>query len=288
MGLAASRLAPLCVALMIAGGCTTSRCPEVSRSQQQWQVLCARLRCESTSPTAATCDSRHSLPNDEQERALHTVARQAMDSVVRIRTVLKTQPITRANPAGPRETAGESGGTGIVIDRNGLILTNEHVVHGADVITVILPDGSEQSVERIACDPHLDLATLSIRRADLKPVAFSDNPAYGRQPVVAIGRRNATGETRPGLVTRPAASLQNELNPARTVSYDQLIESTADIEPGFSGGPLIDLEGRLVGMNVASAARAASGQPRGYAIPLTGQTREAIARLGAELQRATD
>ena len=89
---------------------------------------------------------------------------------------------------------------------------------------------------------------------------------------------------RPGVVTRASASMQEELDPTGQRDYRRLIESTAELAPGFSGGPLLNAAGRLVGLNVAVSG--APGDRRGYAIPFDARMGEVVARLARAARRA--
>jgi len=155
----------------------------------------------------------------------------------------------------PRMAGGTSGGTGVVVDASGLILTNAHVVEQARSITVVLDDGTRCDARAVAANVLLDLALVQIDRTDLPVLSPVPHVPNVRQPVIAVGR--PPGSTAPllrrGVITRRNASLQAELDPAGLSDYSRLIESTAQIEPGFSGGPLLDRRGRLVGINVAVA-----------------------------------
>jgi S1-C subfamily serine protease len=86
------------------------------------------------------------------------------------------------------------------------------------------------------------------------------------------------------VVTDVAVSLQNELDPRRARLYENLIESTTPIEPGFSGGALLDRQGRLIGLNVAVAGELNGDDCRGYAIPFSADIRKALAELAAQVQ----
>jgi S1-C subfamily serine protease len=125
---------------------------------------------------------------------------------------------------------------------------------------------------------RLDMAVLVVDCVGLKPLQMADSPARSGEPVIAVGGRRFDEPIgrRSGAVTSVAASLQNNLDPTRRRDYNRLIESTATLEPGFSGGPLLDLHGRLVGLNVAMTGRPGSAQCRGYAIPFDDAARQAI------------
>ena len=91
------------------------------------------------------------------------------------------------------------------------------------------------------------------------------------------------GRRRFGVVTDATVSLQARIDPTGARRYDRLIETTVPLEPGYSGGPLIDAGGRLVGLNVAVAGETRSADCRGYAVPFNAETRHAIAELAASI-----
>lgn len=213
---------------------------------------------------------------------LATAARQAAVYVVHVRSCLASPVRSESSTHGMRETKSESGGTGVIIDANGLILTNEHVVRNSEKLFVLLPDGSEQCVECFAVDRHYDLALLRIRRVGLPAVRPARDIAHATQgAVVAIGWPDAEDRQldRIGIVTRSSVSLQDELDPSRRRDYGDLIESTAGIEPGFSGGPLLDTRGQLVGLTVAGSGLARTRPTRAYAIPFNTEVRQAVETL---------
>lgn len=173
----------------------------------------------------------------------------------------------------------------MVIATDGIILTNEHVIRNADTVTVTLADGTIHEVKRIARAPKLDLAVLWIDKETdtvLAPDLWMVDPGI---PVVAISaaRREKPRGVQTGIITRPTVSLQNELDSSRTRYYDDLIECTANLEPGYSGGPLLDVEGHLIGINVAAFGEPQDDYARAYAIPLHSANRRVIDRLIAQL-----
>jgi S1-C subfamily serine protease len=179
------------------------------------------------------------------------------------------------------ETVRLSTGSGVVVAADGWILTNEHVVRDATSVSVELFDGTRHRVRQVTVHPKLDLAVLRIDRQDLTPLRFMNRPAERGMRVLAIAGSaflNA-GAVRVGVVTQTHVSLQHELDPRRTRLYDRLIESTTKIEPGFSGGPLVDPNGYVVGINVAVSGEGAGDYCRGYAIPLHARVRETVASL---------
>ncbi len=155
-------------------------------------------------------------------------------------------------------------GSGVIFDqKNGYILTNEHVIHQAKEIKVLLPDGRELDGEPIGSDPRMDLAVVKIKGENL-PVAKlgdSDEIKVG-EFCVAIGNPFGLQNT----VTFGVVSATNRsIRPERTKVLEDLIQTDAAINPGNSGGPLINFRGEVIGINTAIIPYA---QGIGFAIPI--------------------
>ena len=154
-------------------------------------------------------------------------------------------------------------GSGVVLDAGGHILTNYHVVEGADRIIVTLPDGKVLSGTVIGGDEETDIAVVRVEGINLPPAEFrSDNGIKVGQPVLAIG--NPLGmpggpTVTSGIVSSLTRSLQ--MYPGGGL---KVIQTDAAVNPGSSGGPLIDLEGRVLGITTAVMTNA---EGIGFAIP---------------------
>lgn len=160
-------------------------------------------------------------------------------------------------------------GSGVIIDKEGHILTNEHVVSGADKITVTLPDGRKSEGKVKGSDIKSDLAIIKID-ADNLPVAVLGNSDLVQtgEWIVAIG--NPFGyivdSPKPTVTVGVVSALHRSL-PSRKSGYLDLIQTDAAINPGNSGGPLCNLEGEVVGINVAIFSTTGGHQGIGFAIP---------------------
>ena len=174
-------------------------------------------------------------------------------------------------------------GSGTIIDQEGYILTNEHVISGADKISVTLPDGRKFNAEVKGKDTRSDLAVIKINARNL-PVAElgnSDNLRIGDW-VVAIGNPfgyvldNPEPTVTAGVISALHRSLGRVL--ARDRDYGDLIQTDAAINPGNSGGPLVNLEGKVVGINVAIFSTTGGYQGIGFALPINSAKR-IISRL---------
>ncbi len=158
-------------------------------------------------------------------------------------------------------------GSGFVIDTDGHIVTNNHVIEGAQYIEVTFVDGTILEAELVGRDPDADLAVIKVdpTKVALKPVTFANSDeVFVGQRVYAIGNPFGQDFTlTQGIVSALDRSLQNENN----FSIPELIQTDAAINPGNSGGPLLDADGRVIGVNTAilSSSRTASGV--GFAIP---------------------
>lgn len=165
---------------------------------------------------------------------------------------------------GPRGT-GE--GSGVVWNRDGVIVTNAHVVDGAQDVQVTLASGEREEAEVVATDPLTDLAVLRTPRDDLPPARFARAvPAVGSS-VIAIGNPlGFEGSVTAGIVSGVRRSLPSG---GGTPALVDLLQTDAPISPGNSGGALVDRFGRVVGINVAHIPPAARAVAIGFAIPAT-------------------
>ncbi|HVH46925.1 MAG TPA: Do family serine endopeptidase [Labilithrix sp.] len=165
-------------------------------------------------------------------------------------------------------------GSGFIFDDKGHVLTNAHVVDGADVVKVKLADERELRAKVKGRDERLDVAVLEIEGA--KALPFASFGASGTlrvgEPVVAIGNPFGLGHT----VTTGIVSAKGRAIGAGP--YDDFIQTDASINPGNSGGPLFDAQGRVIGMNTAINP---AGQGIGFAIP-SDEIREILPQLVAD------
>jgi S1-C subfamily serine protease len=166
------------------------------------------------------------------------------------------------------EVPSEGAGSGIVLDKQGHVLTNFHVVDGAKEIHVLLFDGSSHLANVIGIDPATDVAVLKLDAPaeSLYPVAFgSSSDLRVGQRVFAIGNPFGLERT---LTTGIISSLNRTLPTRSGRSMKSIIQTDAAINPGNSGGPLLDSSSRLIGMNTAIASRTGQSSGVGFAIPV--------------------
>ncbi|MFH1860337.1 MAG: DegQ family serine endoprotease [bacterium] len=163
---------------------------------------------------------------------------------------------------GPREFKDQSLGTGFIVDSRGYILTNNHVVKGADEIVVHLLDGRKFKGKIVGTDPKVDLALIKINVSDSLPTAKLGNSSKTRigEWVIAIGNPFGLEHTiTVGVISAKGRSL------GQRTQYENFIQTDASINPGNSGGPLVNIYGEVIGINTAIVA---GGQGIGFAIPV--------------------
>jgi serine protease Do len=157
-------------------------------------------------------------------------------------------------------------GTGFVVDKNGVILTNNHVVEGARAIQVKLSDQREFPAKVVGTDPVTDIAVVRIDTKDLRPLPLGDSDGLEVGDwVVAIGNPFGLSHTvSAGIIS--AKGRTNQDVPLDPAGYYDFLQTDASINPGNSGGPLLNLRGEVVGIN--SAVRGGGAQGIGFAIPI--------------------
>lgn len=169
----------------------------------------------------------------------------------------------KRNNLGQQERVQRSLGSGVIVTPAGYILTNNHVISGADEILVLLQDGREALATLVGADPETDLAVLKIDLDNLETITVGD-PAQAMvgDVVLAIGNPYGFGQT----VTQGIISATGRYG-LRLTTYENFIQTDAAINPGNSGGALVDAEGRLLGINTAIFTRTGGSQGIGLATP---------------------
>ncbi len=166
------------------------------------------------------------------------------------------------------EVPSEGAGSGIVLDRQGHVLTNFHVVEGAREIQLVLHDGSTHVATVVGIDPATDVAVLKVDapEAALHPVTFGNSSDLRvGQRVFAIGNPFGLERT---LTTGIISSLNRSLPTKTGRTIKSIIQTDAAINPGNSGGPLVDSGSGLIGMTTAIASRTGQSAGVGFAIPV--------------------
>jgi serine protease Do len=174
---------------------------------------------------------------------------------------------------GPRGR--QSLGSGFVVSPDGYVVTNVHVVRGADGIVVRLADHSEHQARLVGTDPRTDIALLKIDAGGLPTLGFGDSDQLQvGEPVMAIGNPFGLEQT----VTTGIVSAKERFIGAGP--YDDFIQTDASINPGNSGGPLVDSRGALVGINTAIFSQSGGSVGIGFAIPVN-IAKDVLAQLRA-------
>jgi serine protease Do len=158
----------------------------------------------------------------------------------------------------------QSSGSGVIIDRSGLILTNNHVVAGGGKVKVKLNDGREFEAAEVKTDPSTDLAIIRIKAGNDLPVAplgNSDDVRVGDW-VLALGQPFGLSDTvTAGIISAKGRGLG-------ITEYEDFLQTDAAINPGNSGGPLVNLNGEVVGINTAISTTSGGYQGVGFAVPV--------------------
>jgi len=225
---------------------------------------------------------------DALQRAFERVVTQVSPSVVGIRvqrrhfaTLPETLPGVDADLFEQRVIVN---GSGTVVDADGLVLTNEHVVQGASDIEVMYYDGQKSTATVLASDSRSDLAILQVPRNDLPVVQFCDWDQVARgQWAIALG--NPFGLGRDGHLSVSVGIVSNlgrqlpGLGEVDDRFYNDMLQTTAAINPGNSGGPLFNIEGELIAVVTAMHTRAPADEGVGFAIPMTPAKRRVVEAL---------
>ncbi len=178
----------------------------------------------------------------------------------------------RANPFGPSANA-----TGVVLERSGFVVTNQHVVDGATEVRVRLADGRDLAAEVLGGDAVTDVALVKVDAVDAPAAPLGESSALRvGQVVLAIG--HALGLPGGPTVSTGVVSALGRPLPGSDFIFEGLIQTDAAINPGNSGGPLVDLGGTVIGLNTAMMPFA---QGVGFAIPI-----DAVRRIADELRRS--
>lgn len=215
----------------------------------------------------APSEPRSELPPGSLSAAAH----KAMPAVVSINTSKEVRHPRSQDPwfrfffgdVGPQQQTGL--GSGVIISADGYILTNNHVVEGADEIEVTLADSRRARARIIGTDPETDLAVLKVELDRLPVIVLgnSDHIAVG-DTVLAIGNPFGVGQTVTSGIISALGRNQLGIN-----TFENFIQTDAAINPGNSGGALVDVHGNLLGINTAIYSRSGGSMGIGFAIPVS-------------------
>jgi serine protease Do len=197
-------------------------------------------------------NTREAEALDAYSSAVNYAAERVGPAVVKIET---------ETARGGRRGAQGGQGSGVIFRRGGQIVTNAHVVEGARMIRVILADGRQFQAGLVGADRAQDIAELRIGARDLPVAELSERPLKIGQLVIAVGNPYGLGWT---VTSGVVSALERELPNPRGGKLKHLIQTDAPINPGSSGGPLVDSQGRVIGITTAIVPYA---QGLGFAVP---------------------
>ena len=221
-----------------------------------------------TSATPATQPA--TIANAPPASGFRAAAQRVRPSVVNIYTAQRTR---RGYDSAPRpfmergrgDDIATSLGSGVIVSADGYVLTNNHVIEGAEQIAVALPNGKTVPARVVGADPESDLAVLRVDQGGLTPIEFGDSNALQVGDVVlAVGDPFGVGQT----VTQGIVSATGR-DRVGINTFENFIQTDAAINPGNSGGALVDIDGRLVGINSAIFSQSGGSQGIGFAIPVS-------------------
>ncbi|WP_029417754.1 Do family serine endopeptidase [Brevundimonas bacteroides] len=259
--------------LAIAVALTLAACGNANSSKAQDGVFAEPT--ERQAPTDATT----------MKQSFSPVVREAAPAVVNIsaRSIQRVQadPFFQFFGGGiPRERVAESAGSGVIVRSDGIVVTNNHVIQGAQQIRVVLNDRREFPAEIILADERSDIAVLQLQGVteQLPVLAIDDREEQEvGDLVLAIGNPFGVGQT----VTNGIISALNRTETGISDS-GSFIQTDAAINPGNSGGALVDMDGDLIGINTAIFSRSGSSAGVGFAVPASMVRRVVDSALGGE------
>ena len=167
---------------------------------------------------------------------------------------------------------GAGSGSGVIVSADGYIVTNNHVIENASEIEVILNDNSKYKAKLIATDPSTDIAVLKIEGKNLQPIVIgnSDNVKVGEW-VLAVGNPfNLTSTVTAGIVSAKARNINllSDRSKSDIIPIESFIQTDAAVNPGNSGGALVNIRGELIGINTAIQSQTGSYAGYAFAIPV--------------------
>ena len=189
----------------------------------------------------------------------------------------------------PQERQGTATGSGFVVDGDGTVVTNAHVVDGADEVTVRFGDDQDVDAKVLGVDPSSDVAVLKVNPddADLHPIDLGDSSAAKvGDPVVAIG--NPFGFLNRTVTSGIVSAVQRQIEAPNGFTIPNAIQTDASINPGNSGGPLLNAEGQVIGINsqIATGGGSSGSVGIGFAVPAN-EVKRLLPKLkeGEEIKR---
>ncbi len=242
----------------------------VSTLKPEWVRFGAPVSTLANAPAVVTIQDAPAAPTALPAAGSYSAAAlKAMPAVVSITTSKAPRRLPGRDPwlrqfQGSRQpTVGL--GSGVIVSPDGYILTNNHVIEGADQIEVKLSDGREARATLVGRDPDTDLAVLRIGLNKLPVITFgSDANAHVGDVVLAIGYPFGVGQTVTQGIISALGRTQLGIN-----TFENFIQTDAAINPGNSGGALVDANGNLIGINTAIFSRSGGSLGIGFAVPVS-------------------
>lgn len=242
----------------------------VSTLKPEWVRFGAPVSTLASAPAVVTIQDAPAAPTAAPAAGSYSAAAlKAMPAVVSITTSKAPRRLPGRDPwlrqfQGSRQpTVGL--GSGVIVSPDGYILTNNHVIEGADQIEVKLSDGREARATLVGRDPDTDLAVLRIGLNKLPVITFgSDANAHVGDVVLAIGYPFGVGQTVTQGIISALGRTQLGIN-----TFENFIQTDAAINPGNSGGALVDANGNLIGINTAIFSRSGGSLGIGFAVPVS-------------------
>lgn len=215
------------------------------------------------------------LPTSQAPDFVNAAAN-SVNAVVHIKTQVKTNPVY--NPWGdffgiqPQTQIRQGSGSGVIIREDGYIITNNHVIEGAEEIIVSLNSNKSYTAKIIGTDPSTDLALVKIDQVNLPSMKFGDSETVQvGEWVLAVGNPfDLTSTVTAGIVSAKARNINllRSNNPSQEIfPIESFIQTDAAVNPGNSGGALVNTRGELIGINTAIASRTGSYSGYSFAIP---------------------
>ena len=202
--------------------------------------------------------------------------------------VVEISAESQADDFGPFSPGGEqtATGSGFVIDQDGHVVTNQHVVAGAETVTVKFHDGEEVDARVVGTDASTDVALLELEEdVDVEPLQLGSSGGLEiGDPVIAIGSPfGLQGTVTTGIVS----ALDRQLRAPDGFTIDGAIQTDAALNHGNSGGPLLDAQGRVIGINSQIASESGGNDGIGYAVPID-TVKDVVGQLedGGTIERA--
>ena len=223
---------------------------------------------ESPAPRQATLASPRADTSEDGGLTVRDIYRRDAPGVAFIRASVVEQT---ANAFGlPEQRRGEASGSGFVLNKEGYIATNAHVVSGGRDVRVRFGEGRDVAAKIVGSDPSTDLAVIKVdpSKVKLTPVPLGDSSRVQvGDPVVAIGNPLGFEDT---VTTGIVSALGRDIKAPNEFTIDHAIQTDAAINPGNSGGPLIDADGRVVGITsqIATSGGSKGNVGIGFAIPV--------------------